>query len=170
MTIWSYCHVDDCFLWISGELPIIVSCGRLKNESKRKKKKHMIKKEMIMRMNLIFGMVLLVGVCGCETTRQTSHFRLTQSEIRELSSKNNVTLSDSLRQRLIAGTKELRLTPEEMMVLRSTGKVILCGKCGYILNSKKFKEHNAGNTHGERDSMGFVKGSLRDRIFAISID
>ena len=123
-----------------------------------------------MRVISIVGMVMALGLFGCETTRKKSHLQLTQSEIRELSSKKNVTLSDSLRQRLIEGSQELHLTPEEMMVLKSTGKVILCGKCGYILNSRQFKDHNDGKIHGERDSMGFVKGSLRDRIFEMHID
>ena len=123
-----------------------------------------------MRRIVVVGMVVLLGMFGCETTRQGSHLRLSRAEKKALRSKENVTLSDSLRDRLIEDSQELRLTPEEMMVLRSTGKVILCGKCGYILNSKKFKRHNDEDIHAARDSMGFVKGSLRDRILEMHID
>ena len=123
-----------------------------------------------MRIVTIIGMIILLGICGCKTIRQESGLHLTKAEIRELSSKENITLSDSLRRRLIADSDELRLTAEEMMVLKYTGKVILCGKCGHILNSKQFKQHKDKVLESKTDSNGFVEDSLRSRILEMHID
>ena len=123
-----------------------------------------------MKITAIFSMVVLLTLFGCKSTGKVSHLQLTKSEIRELCSRDNVTLSESLRKRLLDDCKELCLTPEEMKVLKSTGKVILCGKCGYILDSKEFKQHEDGKINKKRDSKGFIKGSLRDRIVGPHVD
>ena len=117
-----------------------------------------------MRTMSIMGLLVLFALFGCTTTVKTSKLKLTKSEIRELCSRDNVTLSDSLRQRLIEDGDELRLTPEEMIVLKSTGKVILCGECGYILDSLQFKKHKKEEAQEDANSQGFIKGSLRERI------
>ena len=123
-----------------------------------------------MRVISILAVAVLLTLFGCKATQKTSHLQLTKSEIRELCSKDNITLSDSLRKRLLDDCKELCLTPEEMKVLKSTGKVILCGECGYILDSKEFKQHEDGKINKKRDSKGFIKGSLRDRIVGPHVD
>ncbi len=112
----------------------------------------------------ILAAAMMFLLSGCLTTKKDTHLQLTQSEINELCSKQNITLSDSLRNRLIEGSQELKLTPEELRVLKSTGKVILCGKCGFILDSLEFKNHEDEKMSQEVNSHGFVKGSLRDRI------
>ncbi len=123
-----------------------------------------------MKTGTILSLILMFVLSGCVTTKKHKNLQLTKSEIRELCSAENLTLSDSLRARLVADSNELRLTPEELRVLKSTGKVILCGKCGYILDSLEFKKHNDNNMSHDVDSQGFVKGSLRDRIIGPYID
>jgi len=118
----------------------------------------------------ILSIVMFFALCGCVTPGKKSNLSLTPNEIKELCSKENIEISDSLRQRLIKNSKELKLTPEEMQVLKATGKVILCGKCGHILNSLEFKKHKDENLKGDLDSQGFIKGSLRDRIIGPYID
>ena len=117
-----------------------------------------------MRTMSMMVIVVMFTLFGCTTTEKTSHLKLTKSEIKELCSRDNVTVSDSLRQRLIEGSDELKLTPEEMIVLKSTGKVILCGECGYILDSLQFKKHQKEEAQEDANSQGFIKGSLRERI------
>ena len=114
----------------------------------------------------ILIMALLVTLTACTSSRPQK-VQLTKAEIKEFCSQQNLTLSDSLRHRLIADSKELHLTPEEMQVLKSTGKVVLCGKCGYILDSLKFKKHEQEEQEMKqhtRTKDGFKKDSLRQRI------
>ena len=112
----------------------------------------------------ILIMVLLVTLTAC-TSGRPQKLQLSKAEIKELCSKQNLTLSDSLRNRLIADSQELQLTPEEIQVLKSTGKVILCGKCGYMLDSLKFKEHEEKELKQHTGTTGgFQKDSIRQRI------
>lgn len=86
-------------------------------------------------------LLLLISLTACTTAKPEPHSKLTKKEIQDLCSKQSMTLSDSLRHRLLADKEQLHLTPEELQVLRKTGKVVLCGKCGYVLNSLRMKEH-----------------------------
>jgi len=122
------------------------------------------------RLMLLMMVLLFAGVTGCETTK-SSHFSLTPEEKALLASKESVELPDNLRDRLISHSKELRLTPEEMEVLKTTGKVILCGKCGYILNTLKYKQFEAGKVQPNIDpKTGFAKDSIRERILGFGTD
>ena len=112
----------------------------------------------------ILIMVLLVTLTACTSTRPQK-VQLTKAEIKELCSRENCILSDELRQRMITDSKELQLTPEEVQVLNSTGKVILCGKCGYILNSLKYKEYESHEMKQHTGTKkGFKEDSIRQRI------
>jgi len=110
-------------------------------------------------------LLLLISLTACTTAKQDLKSKLTQKEIQELCSKKSITLSDSLRQRLLADKEQLKLTPTELQVLRKTGKVILCGDCGYILNSLKMKEYK-NKTQKENLHMPkkFQPDSLRKRV------
>jgi len=110
--------------------------------------------------------LFIVGIMGCAVPEKTKCIKLTDDELAHLKAKENVELSESLKKRLLANSKELKLTPEEMEVLKHTGKVILCGKCGYILNSTKYKEaqKKAPSELKDEDHSGFVDDSIRDRI------
>jgi hypothetical protein len=111
-------------------------------------------------------LLLLISLTACTTAKQDLKSKLTQKEIQELCSKKSITLSDSLRQRLLADKEQLKLTPTELQVLRKTGKVILCGDCGYILNSLKMKEHNKKKAKEENLHMPkkLQPDSLRKRV------
>ena len=111
-------------------------------------------------------LITLIPACASSRNQKcTTKCKLTESEIKELCSKRNVALSDSLRQRLIADSKELHLTDEELQILKATGKVILCGKCGYLLNSLKYKQHKQQlNEQHVNTKTGFQPDSLRHRI------
>jgi hypothetical protein len=94
---------------------------------------------------------------------------LSADEIKALRSKDNVVLSAALKKRLISSQSQLKLTPEEMQVLKSTGKVILCGKCGYLLKEKKFKDfENKGIVINADKNTGFQKDSLRERVILLN--
>ena len=96
---------------------------------------------------------------------------LSAEEIQALRSKDSVVLSDELKRRLIASSNQLKLTPEEMQVLKKTGKVILCGRCGYILGEKKYNEAKArGRVISIDKKTGFAKDSLRERIIKLEGD
>ena len=113
----------------------------------------------------ILTMILFLGLTACTSTMPQPKAKLTEAEIKELCSKRNCVLSDSLRKRLLADSKELKLTPEEMQVLKSTGRVVLCGKCGYILNSLKYKEHEVKELKQHTGTKtGFKEDSIRKRI------
>ena len=128
---------------------------------------------------ILLAMVMLGAFTGCKncpvtvapkppakvTTIKKGAIELSQDELRALCSKNNVELSDDLKNRLLSNSSQLKLTPEEMQVLKSTGKVILCGKCGYLLNEKKYKNFETKGTVINIDKeTGFAKDSLRERI------
>jgi len=123
-----------------------------------------------MKEVILVGIMVVSLFVGCATTEKSSKLKLTKSELQELCSQKNVTLSDSLRQRLLENGEELKLTPEEMQVLKATGKVILCGKCGYILDSLDYKNHKDNLINKPLDEQGFIKGSLRDRIIGPYVD
>ncbi len=92
---------------------------------------------------------------------------LSEDEIQALRSKKNVELTDDLKRRLLTSSN-LKLTPEEMQVLKSTGKVVLCGKCGYLLKEKKFKEfENKGKVINVDKNTGFAHDSLRERVIKL---
>ncbi len=93
---------------------------------------------------------------------------LSKAEMAALRSDNNVVLSDALKKRLLSNKSELKLTPEEMQVLKTTGKVILCGKCGYLLQEKKYKQFEKGVVINVDKKTGFAKDSLRERIILIN--
>ena len=93
---------------------------------------------------------------------------LSDDEIKALRSQDSVLLTDDLKQRLLQNKNQLKLTPEEMQVLKATGKVILCGKCGYLLNEKKFQEFEKGRVISIDKDTGFAKDSLRERIIKLS--
>jgi len=114
--------------------------------------------------------VMVVVLSGCATAGKTSKLKLSKSELQQLCSKENVTLSDSLKQRLLENGDELKLTPQEMQVLKATGKVILCGRCGYIIDSLEYKEQKGKPVTKPLDEHGFVKGSLRDRLIGPFVD
>ena len=92
-------------------------------------------------MKKILLLAVAVLIAGCATTQ--GNFQLSEEEITILSSKENITLSKVLVQRLVENSNELKLTPEELEVLKTTGKVVLCGKCGYILDSPERKKYKA---------------------------
>ena len=93
---------------------------------------------------------------------------LSSAEMQALRSKDNVLLSDELKKRLLANKNQLKLTPEEMQVLKATGKVIFCGKCGYLLNEKKYQEFERGRVIETDKKTGFAKDSLRERIIKLN--
>jgi succinate dehydrogenase/fumarate reductase-like Fe-S protein len=132
---------------------------------------------------LVAGVMMLV-VAGCNSScpmtvapkppvadvEKKGPLGLSQEEMKALFSKDNVELSDSLKQRIISKSKQLKLTPEEMQVLKSTGKVILCGKCGYLLNEKKFQEFEKGKVINVDKNTGFAADSLRERIIKKNLE
>ena len=120
-------------------------------------------------LNVVIIALALFTIAGCATSSRK--LNLCQQELDELKSKNNITLSDSLKQRLIENSNELRLTPEEMQVLKATGKVILCGECGYILNTLKYKEYEAKNKSPNVGAKTeFEKDSIRSRIISLTAE
>jgi len=123
-----------------------------------------------MRAMLLALFSVVVLLVGCATGEKTSQFKLTKNELQELCAKKNVTLSDSLKKRLLENGDELKLTPQEMQVLKATGKVILCGRCGYIIDSLEYKEQKGKPVTKPLDKHGFVKGSLRDRLIGPFVD
>lgn len=125
------------------------------------------KKEQVEKMKklVILTGLFLIFIVACQSTIPQPKQKLSQTEIKEICSKHNLVISDALKKRLIADSKELKLTPEELQVLKSTGKVILCGKCGYILNSLKEKEYKTEKIKQHTGTKtGFRKDSLRQRI------
>jgi hypothetical protein len=130
------------------------------------------------QMMLLMALVMLGAFSGCKNCPvtvspkppvakiQRGNLELSQDEINALCSKNNVELSDDLKNRLLKNSDELKLTPEEMQVLKSTGKVVFCGKCGYLLGEQKYKdfEANKGQVINVDKETGFAKDSLRERI------
>ncbi len=110
--------------------------------------------------------VIIVGSTGCNSAKKTPTIKLSDEELKQLCAAQDCELSRGLKDRLIANSKELKLTEEEMEVLKSTGKVVLCGKCGYILNSKKYKEAQKKGKDKivDKDHSGFADDSIRDRI------
>jgi uncharacterized CHY-type Zn-finger protein len=64
------------------------------------------------------------------------------------------------------------LTPEEKQVLKSTGKVILCGRCGYILNSPEYKKFEANGEKKDNfdPETGFASDSIRARLLKQTMD
>ena len=130
---------------------------------------------------ILLAMVMLGAFTGCKTcpvtrapkppakakvtTIKKGAIELSKEELQALCSKDNVELSDDLKNRLLSNSSQLKLTPEEMQVLKSTGKVILCGKCGYLLQEKKYKDFEAKGTVINVDkNTGFAKDSIRERI------
>jgi hypothetical protein len=111
--------------------------------------------------------IALLSLAGCA---HKPHLKLTPEEIAQLSSKENMTLSESLRKRLINDSQELHLTPEEQEVLRRTGKVILCGKCGHLLDTPSYKKWEKEHGKDYKPEDKFVPNSLRSRILEISTD
>jgi len=134
-------------------------------------------------MILTAGIMMLV-VAGCNSScpatvapkppvadhEKKGPLGLSKDEMRALFSKDNVELSDSLKKRIMANSQQLQLTPEEMQVLKSTGKVILCGKCGYLLQEKKFKEFEKGKVINVDKNTGFAVDSLRERIIKKNLE
>ena len=130
---------------------------------------------------LLLGVAILSFI-GCSSKKKAQdspektakvnkpHFQLTAKERAELESRKSCTLSDALRKRLINDCQELKLTPEELQVLKMTGKVILCGKCGHLLGTDKHKEWKAAHKNDEKPSDDFVPNSLRERILDITTD
>lgn len=112
-----------------------------------------------MKKMLILALGLLIA--GCATTQ--GKITLSKDEIKVLSSKENITLSKELVQRLLENSNELKLTPQEIKVLKKTGKVVLCGDCGYILNSPEWKEFKAKPKKYDTPT-GFADDSIRHRI------
>ena len=120
-----------------------------------------------MKLMLTLTMVaVLVVIIGCNVPKKKSAFELSDEERKQLCETKTYEISDDLRKRLIANSKELKLTPEEMLVLKKTGKVILCGDCGYILNTEKFhkSKKTAHANIKDEDNSGFADDSIRDRI------
>jgi hypothetical protein len=116
-------------------------------------------------------MIALLGVAtlllaGCWTTGSKKGTFLTDDEIAALKTKQPCVLSPALRRKMLEHGEELHLTPEEQQVLKSTGKVILCGRCGYIINSLKYKrfEKNGGKRENFDSDTEFAKDSLRNRL------
>jgi len=134
-------------------------------------------------MIMVAGLMMLV-IAGCKSScpltvapkppsvakEKKGALGLSQDEVKALFSKNNVELSDSLKNRIMEKHEQLKLTPEEMQVLKSTGKVILCGKCGYLLNEKKFKEFEKGKVMNVDADTGFAADSLRERIIKKNLE
>ena len=133
---------------------------------------------------ILMASVVMLVVAGCNSscpatcapkppmtdTEKKGALGLSQDEIRALFSKDNVELSDSLKQRIMSNSKQLQLTPEEMQVLKTTGKVVLCGKCGYLLQEKKFKEFEKGKVINVDKNTGFAADSLRERIIKRNLE
>ncbi len=119
------------------------------------------------------AVLLLLGLfCaeGCLTTSGDENITLSKDEIAMLRAKKPCVLSADLRRRLLDHAKELELTPEERRVLESTGKVVLCGKCGYILNSLKYKRFKENNKADIDPETGFAKDSIRERLLKATMD
>ena len=120
-----------------------------------------------MKLMLTLMMVaVLVVLTGCNVPKKKSALKLSDEELKQLCETKKYEISDDLRKRLIANSKELKLTPEEMLVLKKTGKVILCGDCGYILNTKKYTKSKKAQHANiiDEDNNGFADDSIRDRI------
>ena len=133
-----------------------------------------------MKKVIVLSMALAMGIlAGCNSyptvapkppqspAEKKGPIGLSSDEIQALRSKNNVVLSDALKARLLASQNQLKLTPEEMQVLKRTGKVVLCGKCGYLLQEKKFQEFEKGKVISTDKKTGFAKDSLRERIIKL---
>ena len=117
-------------------------------------------------MLTLMMLAVLVVVTGCNAPKKKPALKLSDEELKQLCATKEYEISDDLRKRLLANGKELKLTPEEMLVLKKTGKVILCGDCGYILNTAKFNKSKKTN-HADikdEDNNGFADDSIRDRI------
>ena len=113
----------------------------------------------------------LAAAGGCLTTSSGNKLGLTDEEIAMLKAKKPCVLSTNLRHRLLDHAEELELTPEERQVLESTGKVVLCGRCGYILNSMKYKKFEKDSNNVEMDpETGFAKDSIRKRLLKATMD
>jgi len=127
---------------------------------------------MMLRMMAVALVVVSLGMAGCFTTSNDKGTFLTNDEISALKCKKPCTLSPELRRKMLEHGKELHLTPEERQVLQSTGRVILCGKCGYILNSAKYKKFEKSGE--KRDNFapetGFAKDSIRHRVLRQTMD
>lgn len=119
-----------------------------------------------MKMLNFIGLGILVLLMGCSTRApKTTDLQLSVQEQKDLKEQKRFEISDELRKRIIANSKELKLTPEEMLVFKKTGKIVLCGKCGYILNSLKYKAYESGKIKPETDEKtGFPQDSIRDRM------
>ena len=128
-------------------------------------------------LNFLVGIAILSFI-GCaskapdQRTQEAikSHLKLSSDEYESLKCKKNCTLSLSLRKRLINNSEELKLTPQEMEVLKRTGKVILCGKCGHLLGTDKYKKWESEHASEYKPGDDFVPNSLRDRILKITTD
>ena len=133
-----------------------------------------------MKKIIVLSMALAMGIlAGCNSyptvapkppkspAEKKGPIGLSEDEIQALRSKNNVVLSDELKARLLASKNQLKLTPEEMQVLKRTGKVVLCGKCGYLLQEKKFQEFEKGKVISTDKKTGFANDSLRERIIKL---
>ena len=130
---------------------------------------------------LLLGVAILSFI-GCSSKKKTQdspektakvnkpQFKLTSKERAELKCRKRCTLSEALRKRLINDCQELKLTPEELEVLKRTGKVVLCGKCGHLLGTDKHKEWKAAHENDKKTADDFVPNSLRDRILDITTD
>jgi hypothetical protein len=112
--------------------------------------------------------IIALSFIGCATTHHK--LKLTPEEIAILKSKQNVPLSNSLRKRLINDSNELKLTKEEKEVLRRTGKVILCGKCGHLLGTKSYSKWAKEHETSYKPTDKFVPNSLRTRILQLTTD
>ena len=138
-----------------------------------------------MKTILVLAMALSLGlITGCQMscpnsaiipkppadkTQAHGKLGLSDDEIKALRSSSNIELSDALKQRLLKNKSQLKLTPEEMQVLKSTGKVILCGKCGYLLKEKKYKNFETKGIVVKLDKdTGFAKDSIRERIILLN--
>ncbi len=120
---------------------------------------------MKLMLTLMMALVL-VGITACNATKKSPIVKLSDAELKQLCSKGNCEISENLKKRLILHSKELKLTPQEMLVLKKTGKVILCGDCGYLLNSDKYNESKKSNHANiqDEDNDGFADDSIRNRI------
>ena len=127
-----------------------------------------------MRGKFIAVLLLSLGLAaagGCLTTSNGNELGLTDEEIAMLRAKKPCVLSSELRRKILDHGEELQLTPEERQVLKSTGKVVLCGKCGYILNSSKYKKFEKSSNKVEMDpTTGFAKDSIRERLLEATLD
>jgi len=122
-------------------------------------------------------MIALLGaaallMAGCWTTGSKKGTFLTDEEIAALKTKRPCVLSPELRRKMLEHGEELHLTPEEKQVLKSTGKVILCGRCGYILNSPEYKKFEANGEKKDNfdPETGFASDSIRARLLKQTMD